>query len=113
MENEVDAAGAVYAVPWFREAMEQASALTGTGIDAQTALLIAAALPIALRVLQLVSPYVDTHNKDIRDTIDIAKTEQLAALYEKHGPEAYAAAIDAAERQAKAAASLRAAGVKK
>lgn len=102
----------VYAVPWLQEALEHAQALTGTGIDASTALIAAIALPAFLRVAQLVSPYIETHNKDLRDTIDVAKAEQLATLYEAKGSAAFLAAIDAAERQSRAEAALRAAGSK-
>jgi hypothetical protein len=108
MENEVD----ISALPWARDILEQAQALTGSGVDAGTAILAAISVPVVLRLLQLATPMVETRAKDVQGRIYIAEVEQLGHLREKLGPENFDAAIEAADRQAQASVALRAAGVK-
>jgi pantothenate kinase type III len=108
VSSQVDLA----ALPWAQEIMDQAQALTGTGVDAGTAILAAIGVPVVLKVLQMASPFVETRAKDVQGKIYVAEVEQLGALHEKLGADRFAAAVDAVERQAAASTALRAAGIK-
>jgi hypothetical protein len=108
MENEVD----VSSLPWAQDILAQAQALTGTGVDAGTAIMFAVGVPVVLKLLQMATPFVETRAKDVQGKIYVAEVEQLGALHEKLGPDRFSAAVDAVERQQAAAAALRAAGIK-
>lgn len=108
MENEVD----ISSLPWAQDILAQAQALTGTGVDAGTALMCAIAVPVVLKVLQMATPFVETRAKDVQGKIYVAEVEQLGQLHEKLGADRFQAAVDAVERQAAQAAALRAAGIK-
>jgi len=108
MENEVD----LNSLPWAQDILAQAQALSGSGIDAGTAVLAAISVPVVLKLLQLATPLVETRAKDVQGRIYVAEVEQLGQLREKLGAENFDAAIEAADRQAQAAIGLRSAGVK-
>lgn len=108
MENEVD----ISSLPWAQDILDQAQALTGTGIDAGTALMCAIFVPVVLKLLQMATPFVETRAKDVQGKIHIEHVGQMAELHEKHGPDVFAAAVDAVDRQAQAAAAMKAAGIK-
>jgi hypothetical protein len=113
MENEDSLTSVdLNSLPWAQDILAQAQALTGSGVDAGTALLAAISVPVILKVLQLATPMVETRAKDVQGRIYVAEVEQLGQLRQKLGAEDFDAAIEAADRQAQATVALRAAGVR-
>lgn len=100
MENDAGISPEILqASPWIRDALEGAGAMLSSGVNAETVVIAVVAVPILPRILSIVSMYADTHNRDLRATIDMAKLEQRLKL-RRHFPAEFHAEMEDGERQA-------------
>lgn len=100
MENDAGISPEIIqASPWIRDALEGAGAMLSSGVNAETVIMAVVAVPIIMRILNIVGAYVETHNRDLRATIDMAKLESRLKL-RRHYPAEFHAEMEDGERQA-------------
>ena len=88
----------VESLPYVQDILNQAGDMMGSGISGETVLITVVAVPLMMKGLDLIRPYLQVHAEDKRATVHVAHVEQLAELRAKYGPEVFAdasAAMDA------------------
>jgi hypothetical protein len=93
----------VNTVPWIRDAMEGAGNMIAAGVSVETVIIAIVAVPVLLRIINLVEVYVKTHNEDLRETIRITALEERLKLRVKYpdqfDAEAHLQAVERLEKE--------------
>jgi hypothetical protein len=95
MDETLDSELAVESLPYVRDILDQAGSMMSSGVSGETVLITVVAVPLMLKGLDLVRPYLQVHAEDKRATVHVAHMEQLAELRAKYGPEVFADATSA------------------